>query len=264
MQFKKRQRYTGVMKVFPTSCWHTEVVKDVKAMKTYVSKEESRVGDSFVEFGEHSEKGKQTAWNEVAEAIMQPGGTTKVQLWTDCHGVMSTRYKAAYEMMNVMTAASDTADYKLESFDWDPITDWSKSIILWGESQIGKTQFALAHFTKPLMVSHVDQLGSFDASIHDGIVFDDMAFGHTPRTAQIHLVDQNNSRAIHMRYTYASIPAHTKKIFTTNEDDGAIFDLTDDAIMNRLTIVHCEGDHSSKKRRRVAHHDHGWTGQDCV
>lgn len=226
-------------------------------MKKYVSKKESRIDDSFVEFGEHSMQGKSSAWEEVAECI-QGGEATKVQLWTEHHGVMSTRYKAAYEMMQVIGMRPDKADYKLESFDWNEITDWTKSIVLWGESQIGKTQFALAHFDNPLMVSHIDKLTQFDPKLHDGIVFDDMSFGHTPRTAQIHLADQGNNREIHVRYTYASIPAHTKKIFTTNERDGAIFDLTDTAITNRLNIIECEGNHADKKRRRIQ--GHSWAG----
>lgn len=258
-QFKKRVRFAGVTKLFPSEQWHHEVVKDVKAMKTYVSKEESRVGDSFVEFGEHTEKGKATAWQDLADSVLAKEAT-KRSLWVDHHAVMSTRFKAAYEMMSVLNATADVAEYKLESFDWEPITDWSKSVVLWGDSQIGKTQFALAHFEHPLMVSHIDKLATFDPRMHDGIVFDDMSFGHTPRSAQIHLVDINNSREIHVRYVYASIPAHTKKIFTTNVEEGAIFNMGDDAITNRLRVVHCEGDHSNKKKQRV----HGWVGAESV
>lgn len=250
-QFKRRQRFTGAVKLFPSKQWHLEVVKDLEQMKKYVQKEDdTTIEGTFVEFGEHSVQGKATAWQDLAESILDKSAT-KHSLWTEHNSVMSTRFNAAYEMMKVLGAPTDTADYKLESFDWDPITDWTKTIVLWGQSQIGKTQFALAHFEKPLMISHLDKLTQFDSKIHDGIVFDDMSFTHTPRTAQIHLADQNNSREIHVRYTYASIPAHTKKIFTTNELDGAIFDLNDKAITNRLCIIECEGDHSNKKKQRA-------------
>ncbi len=247
-QFKQRKRGTGVQKLFPN--WHREVVHDVPAMKKYVSKEESRIDDSWCEFGEHSEKGKTTAWQDLADSVLV-GDATKKTLWTDHHSVMSTRYKAAYEMMTILHGANDTADYKLDSFDWDPITDWDKSVILWGESQIGKTQFALAHFAHPLMVSHLDKLTTFDPKTHDGIVFDDMAFKHLHRGAQIHLTDIANTREIHVRYTYATIPKGTKKIFTTNAYEGRIFDIDDPAIKNRLKIIECEGNHADKKRQRV-------------
>ena len=85
----------------------------------------------------HTEKGKASAWEDLAETILA-GEATKHSMWKDHHEVMSSRYKAAYEMNRVLNATSDTADYKLDSFDWEPITDWSKSVILWGESQIGK------------------------------------------------------------------------------------------------------------------------------
>ncbi len=124
-------------------------------------------------------------------------------------------------------------------------------MILWGESQIGKTQFALAHFKTPLMISHMDRLTTFDPRVHDGIVFDDMSFTHLHQEAQIHLVDINNTRDIHVRYLCAHIPRKTKKIFTTNKDQGRIFDTDYPAIANRLQILECEGNHSDKKRQRV-------------
>ncbi len=232
-------------------------MRDVNAMKDYVQKEESRVDDSFVEFGEHSEKGKSTQWQELADTVLA-GEATKRSLWMLYHGTMSTRYRAAYEMMSVLGSNNDVAQYKLESFAWEPITDWSRSIVLWGKSQIGKTQFALAHFKTPLMVSHMDKLGMFDPKLHDGIVFDDMSFLHLPRTAQIHVVDQNNQRELHIRYTMAHIAANTKKIFTTNEAMGAIF-LDDEAINNRLWIIECPGDHSDSRPKQ---RHHGWAGLD--
>lgn len=100
------------------------------------------------------------------------------------------------------------------------------SEVLYGRPGCGKTQFALSHFESPLFVNHIDDLKNFKPSIHDGIVFDDMDFKHMPRTAQIHLVDNDNTRSIHCRYETVTIPKHTKKIFVANSypfiDDSAI------------------------------------------
>ncbi len=140
----------------------------------------------------------------------------------------------------------DVGLFAQDKFPWTaqhPI-DWTKSIVLWGESGIGKTQWALSMFKKPLLVSERDQLGLFDSS-YDGIIFDDCNFvgeGETKKAAwavhnQIHLVDQDNTRAIKIRYENAVIPAHTKKVFTTNVDGGYIFELEVRAIRRRLQII---------------------------
>lgn len=109
-----------------------------------------------------------------------------------------------------------------DRFNRDQEQDF-KVLIVWGKSGTGKTEWALSHFANALMVSHMDTLRSFDPLIHDGIVFDDMSFGHMPREAAIHLLDWNHDRDIHARYSPARIPKHTRKIFTTNVDNGNIF-----------------------------------------
>lgn len=86
--------------------------------------------------------------------------------------------------------------------------------LLYGPSNTGKTQFALAHFQKPLLVSHIDDLKMFNN--HDGIVFDDISFLHWPPTSVIHLLDQDCPRSINVKYGTTVIPANTKKIFTFN------------------------------------------------
>jgi len=111
------------------------------------------------------------------------------------------------------------------------------SVILWGESGCGKTTLARVLLPKALIVSHMDDLCQFDNKKHDGIIFDDMAFNHIPREAQIHLVDNDISRSIHCRYKVAKIPAKTYKLFTTNVAFGGIFDLSDKAIERRVKTI---------------------------
>lgn len=101
--------------------------------------------------------------------------------------------------------------------------DRFRTIILHGESGCGKTMWALAQFESALLVTHIDQLRSFDPNLHDGIVFDDMSFLHCPMEFGIHLLDWDLPRQIHCRYAAATIPANTRKIFTTNVPDGNIF-----------------------------------------
>lgn len=116
-----------------------------------------------------------------------------------------------------------------------------ESFDLMGTPNIGKTQFALALIGKALMVSHIDDLKNFDPEIHEGIVFDDMSFTHMPVSAQIHLVDWDFDRSIHIRYGLARIPQNTRKIFTTNTEGGEIFNLdTSLGVRRRIDIHHLD------------------------
>jgi len=115
---------------------------------------------------------------------------------------------------------------------WPMIEDIN-SVMLIGPSDIGKTQFAKAHFENPLSVSHIDRLRDFNAE-HDGIIFDDMDFRHLPRTAQIHITDWDEERDINARYGCAKIPANTRKIFTCNTECVSMYD---EAIARRVKVI---------------------------
>ena len=116
-------------------------------------------------------------------------------------------------------AKKKTAAARFSAFNRPFITDWSRSWLIHGVSHTGKTQYALAHFQKPLLVRHIDKLKEFDQDIHDGIVFDDMCFKHLHAQAIIHLLDTDNDSQIHCRFNVAEIPEGTKKIFVSNRDD---------------------------------------------
>lgn len=94
----------------------------------------------------------------------------------------------------------------------------NKCAVLVGPTGCGKSTWAKRVAPKPaLWVSHLDVLRMFKPGFHKSIIFDDMSFHHMPVQAQIHLTDWVDSRQIHCRYGYASIPAGTVKIFTCNE-----------------------------------------------
>jgi len=93
-----------------------------------------------------------------------------------------------------------------------------KALVLKGPSGCGKTTWAKKNAPKPaLFVSHLDQLKKFLPGYHKSVIFDDVSFSHIPRVAQIHLLDYDNTRAIHCRHSIATIPAGVHKIFTCNE-----------------------------------------------
>ena len=125
---------------------------------------------------------------------------------------------------------SERALYSLAEFN-TPRLDLSLAVVLQGASHIGKTQYALAHFEYPLLVSEIDDLKSIGLRT-DGIVFDQMVFNdkqggvNLSADSVIKLLDMECSRSIAARYRCARIPARMPRIFTTNvniDAGGAIF-----------------------------------------
>ena len=108
--------------------------------------------------------------------------------------------------------------FALSDFTMPPLS-WAdadcKAVVLYGKSSAGKTEFALAHFEKPLLVCTIDDLKDL-TSVNDGIVFDDMRFDHLAPETVISLLDPHYTRSIHARYRNAIIPPGIPKIFTTN------------------------------------------------
>jgi len=121
-----------------------------------------------------------------------------------------------------------------------PIPDDWRVLYLWGKSGVGKTQFAKALLPGATIVSHGDQLKDCDFS--KGVIFDDFSVAHWPPTSVIHLVDWDEPRGIHCRYSHVVIPPHTRKIFTFNRLLDAwcppsINEEQFQAIRRRITVI---------------------------
>lgn len=109
-----------------------------------------------------------------------------------------------------------------------------RTTVVVGPSGIGKTTWAVQNARKPcLIASHVDDLKYINSET-ESIVFDDMDFQHWPRSAQIHLVDQDLPRSINVRYGTVNIRANMQKIFTANIFPFASYDK---AIERRITLI---------------------------
>jgi hypothetical protein len=94
----------------------------------------------------------------------------------------------------------------------------SKSWLITGPPATGKTQWALSHFEKAVLVRHLDDLHNITTDT-DGVVFDDMSFKHMPPQAIIHLLDMDYDSPVHLRYNNGRIPKGLPRIFTSNDSD---------------------------------------------
>jgi len=120
--------------------------------------------------------------------------------------------------------------------------DW-RCLFIYGPTNTGKTQWAIAQFHNPLIISELDDLRSFDPATHDGIVFDDVNLSKFDRNMCIFITDWDEARQIKCRYRNARIPAHTRKIFTSNFSFETTFPPDEaGAIRRRISrIIHVDG-----------------------
>lgn len=175
-------------------------------------------------------QGGRTDLLECKESIDQ--GATKFQVW-QAHFPIMVKYRRIEDYMTLFKS-STAGKPKYTKFKRPMIDNFERSIVLCGPTDIGKTQYAKAHFKNALVVRHIDGLKGFSEDLNDGIIFDDMDFNHWPRTSQIHLLDMEEDSQINVKHGMVTIPAFTKRIFTCNYFP---FTAEDPAIERRIKLI---------------------------
>lgn len=179
---------------------------------------------------------EESALKKLIMLAKVPGTTIRELIEADPE-TWARNHNSLDKIMNIYGIEPVKSKYSWRDFDtlliaFEPV----KTLIFIGPSGIGKTQFALAHFQNPCFVSHIDDVRTYDPKTHDGIVFDDVEFTHWPLSAQIHLVDSDQPRSLHARFSNVKIPANTRKIFTCNEGRMPV-NVMDEAISRRVHVV---------------------------
>lgn len=169
------------------------------------------------EFGSPSKApGKRNDIIEFVKDIKEGKGNTEL---LEQHTGTFVRYAKMIPVIRQMYAPKPVLK-PIESFNHERCeltTD--RSVIFYGPSSIGKTQFALAHFKNPFLVTHLDNLLHFWDEKYDGIVFDDLSFNHLPPEARIKILDRRMMTTVHIRYTTVQLPPEIPRIFTHNRED---------------------------------------------
>lgn len=134
-------------------------------------------------------------------------------------------------------------DYVSTQFTVPLETDFTKPILIWGSSGLGKTEYAKAHFKNPFVViqSNMESLRRLSPD-NDGIIFDDCSFHHFSPSDVIALLGRGNTpRALKCRYQSADIPPRMPTIFTYNLCNpfyDAISAEQREAVNSRFRAVH--------------------------
>lgn len=126
------------------------------------------------------------------------------------------------------------SSYEFPSQHWPVHT---KTLVLYGATNVGKTSLAIALLPMALMTRHLDLLSKYASGHYEGIILDDMAFLHLHREAQIALLDRVHDTQIHVRYKVASLPAGCPLIITSNKHPGDVVFMHDPAIARRVVAI---------------------------
>jgi len=181
----------------------------------------------------HTGQGRRTDIERVVEAIGQ--GTTLRQLCLEFPSAARhvSNTQRLMEILAPPPVMELYAEHRRNAYDWSE----GETLFLWGPTGVGKTEWAKQQLPKALLVSQMDQLRSFDPAVYDGIIFDDCDMSKMSDQALIALTDSREERWIMCRYYNGRIPAHTKKIFTHNENLPEGWSA---AVQRRVTVKHWE------------------------
>lgn len=217
-----------------------QCVRSSNAVKKYITKE-----GTFLTNLDSLQKSTENPWKRAREVASEEGLIAALE-------ILEANPKTARDLclngdriaknLGALTTKRHKVTYTLESFNWT--VSWNgmtHTLLIYGATDTGKTALAKALLPNGLMVRHLDILKAFRPGFHDGIILDDMAFGHLHREAQIALIDRHEDTHVHVRYTVAEIPAGTPVIVTSNRPPSEVFNTNDPAIARRLLIVLCKG-----------------------
>ena len=134
---------------------------------------------------------------------------------------------------------------KIELWPTSAATGRVQAVVGYGPTGIGKTNWALAQFERPLRITELDVLKDMPPDT-DGIVFDDMLFDKCAKLQMKSLTDFDQPRNVRLRASTVQIPAGVKKIFLCSEHES-VFGSNPatgghESVQDRICIMHLTKD----------------------
>lgn len=219
LQFEKAGRHMNYIQQVFGNC-HAETMKknsSPQACFDYCTKEDTRVEGPW-QLGEMTIQGQRNDLLAVRDALKSGRSDAYI---AEHHFSVAIKYAHHLPRLRALLEPIPPPLFSPGDFT-RPLERLDTALVLYGATGIGKTEYALAHFTRPLLVTHLDALARLSPD-HDGIVFDDLDFSHLHFSAVLNLLDLAQDRDVHIRYTTARLPRGLRRIFTHNT--GRIFDI---------------------------------------
>lgn len=222
-----------------------EVVKNAKAAYKYCIDEEKRTGEVY-SYGDIPDmNGKQSDTNSLITRAKETGDVNSalklieeenISYYISQAGKLRIYFSQLFD-------APDVSKYEITSFRRAPLNfDQSKCWILCGETNLGKTQFALAHFTAPLLVRTKQDYARYKPGITDGLILDDIGFRTWKPETLLHTVETETATTFDIKYGSVRIPADLPRIICINTMEAfwpdGIFAEHKAAIERRIQILY--------------------------
>ena len=175
LQLKRKMRRRQVSRLLP-HCYlapqRGSVEENLNYVKGLVQKKGMIMNPTFLEIGTISLKGKRTDLDQIREMIEE--GAQEESIATEFFSQW-VRYRASFRAYRDLTTTPVTeSTFTLNDYPeaWRTLEafEWKKTLVLVGDSGIGKTEFAKVLLPGSLMVSHCDDLLKFDSNKHSGII----------------------------------------------------------------------------------------------
>lgn len=213
---------------FINAIQYMEPVKSMIGITAYILKKQTEGFDVSA----HGEvpKSLQKKIDKESEKELSPFQMLAAKAYAtrdECIADFQSRKAEKFYLANlaIMAAINEVYPYVDESPQFKPdqfnvpLLDFSngRTKLIVGPTNIGKTQWAKAHFAHPLVITDSESYSRFDPDKHDGIVIDDMSFRKNDQTRFLHHLDMRQASERRVCYKAKMIPAGVPRIFTINK-----------------------------------------------
>lgn len=229
---------------------NVQVARDPAASIKYSTDESKRYLDKLYIYGDVPtfQRSNNQQTNTLFEEAKATGSLQAALKYIEQKDITTYIYqmKKLHAYFENYFAASDNSKFKPEDFN-RPLYQFppDKTLVFVGETGLGKTQFALAHFNHPLRITNKQDWIRFRDGYTDGIVFDDIHFSDWKPNTILHTVDTENAVTQDVKYSAVRIPAGVPRIICINSL-GELWPCNIDsqkkeAIERRLSVIRILG-----------------------
>lgn len=128
---------------------------------------------------------------------------------------------------NIKTRDIEEFEMPEEVLDWKTNLYDKKTLILFGPSGTGKTEFSKSVLKSmnlnTIFIRDTNAVKELDAGIKNpALLFDDVSLSNKTREQIIHILDLENTSQLRILYAITDIPSGTPRVFTTNKLEDVI------------------------------------------